>query len=86
MTEDDRQLHLPDALTHAAVPLGNDSPAAATHDTSAIESGPIVSRMEEVFPLVWLGMLTVVCVIGIYKIVEGGAPAEGLDDVANLFR
>ena len=86
MTEDDREIHLPEALTHAAVPLADDSPAAATHNTSAIESGAIVSRMEELFPLVWLGMLTVVCVIGIYKIAEGGAPAEGLDDIANLFR
>jgi len=80
MTED-HELHLPDALTHAAVPPPT-SPAAdaLTHaavppleplpaDEPTVESGPFVTRMEELFPVVWLGMLIVVSVIGIYSAV-----------------
>ncbi len=81
MTED-RELHLPDALTHAAVPPPESPPTdAPTHaavpppppppgDTRAVESGAVVDRIEEIFPLVWLGMLTVVSVVGIYNAVS----------------
>ena len=80
MTED-HELHLPDALTHAAVPPPQPpSTDALTHAAvppleplptaePAVESGAIVNRIEELFPLVWLGMLTVVSVIGIYSAV-----------------
>lgn len=85
MTED-HELHLPDALTHAAVPPPESPPTdapptdALTHaavpplespptDVPAVESGAIVNRIEELFPLAWLGMLTVVSVIGIYSAV-----------------
>ena len=64
MTED-HELHLPDALTHAAVPPPESPPTAAP----TVESGAVVNRMEELFPLVWLGMLTVVSVVGIYNAV-----------------
>ncbi|MCH7810189.1 MAG: hypothetical protein IH863_06390 [Chloroflexi bacterium] len=66
MTED-HELHLPDALTHAAVPPPAPPPAAAPNDALAVESGAVVNRIEELFPLVWLGMLTVVSVVGIYS-------------------
>ena len=80
MTED-RELHLPDALTHAAVPPPSSPTDAFTHaavppppppsgDTRAVESGAVVDRIEEIFPLVWLGMLTVVSVVGIYNAVS----------------
>ncbi len=84
MTED-HELHLPDALTHAAVPPPESPPTDAPTDAlthaavpplespttaePAVESGAIVNRMEELFPLVWLGMLTVVSIIGIYSAV-----------------
>ncbi len=80
MTEDD-ELHLPDALTHAAVPPLEPPPTdALTHAAvppleppptaePTVESGALVNQMEEIFPLVWLGMLTVVSVIGIYSAV-----------------
>ena len=68
MTED-REFHLPDALTHAAVPPPAPPPAAAAGDALAVESGPVVDLLEELFPLAWLGMLTVVSVIGIYSAV-----------------
>ncbi len=70
MTEDQRELHLPEALTHAAVPPPGEPPADAKHDAAAVESGPVVDRLEELFPLVWLGMLTVVSVVGIYNAVS----------------
>ena len=68
MTED-REFHLPDALTHAAVPPPAPQPAAAAGDALAVESGPVVDLLEELFPLAWLGMLTVVSVVGIYSAV-----------------
>lgn len=68
MTED-HELHLPDALTHAAVPPPAPPPSAAPNDALAVESGPVVTGIEEIFPLLWLGMLTVVSVIGIYSAV-----------------
>ncbi len=68
MTED-HELHLPDALTHAAVPPPGTPPAAAPNNALAVESGAVVNRIEELFPLVWLGMLTVVSVVGIYSAV-----------------
>ncbi len=68
MTED-YGFHLPDALTHAAVPPPAPSPAAASGDALAVESGAVITRIEEFFPLVWLGMLTVVSVVGIYSAV-----------------
>ncbi len=52
-----------DALTHAAVPPLAPIPTAEP----AVESGDVANRMEEIFPLLWLGMLTVVSVIGIYS-------------------
>ena len=66
MTED-HELHPPDALTHAAVPPPAPPPVAAPNDALAVESGAVVNRIEELFPLVWLGMLTVVSVVGIYS-------------------
>ncbi len=68
MTED-HELHLPDALAHAAVPPPDTPPTAAPNDALAVESGAVVNRLEELFPLLWLGMLTVVSVIGIYSAV-----------------
>ncbi len=73
MTED-HELHLPDALTHAAVPPPDAPPTAAPppdapDDAPTVESGDVVNRIEELFPLVWLGMLTIVSVIGIYSAV-----------------
>ena len=72
MTED-YDLHLPAALAHAAVPPPMAPPAAAPgdapNDALAVESGDVVNRIEELFPLAWLGMLTVVSVIGIYSAV-----------------
>ncbi len=73
MTED-HELHLPDALTHAAVPPPAAPPTAAPptaapDDAPTVESGDVVNRIEELFPLIWLGMLTVVSVIGIYSAV-----------------
>ena len=78
MTED-HELHLPDALTHAAVPPPESPPTTAPptaapppdapDDAPTVESGDVVNRIEELFPLVWLGMLTVVSVIGIYSAV-----------------
>ncbi len=69
MTEDHRELHLPEALTHAAVPLPGEPQTAAEHDAPTDESDSVPSRLEELFPLIWLGMLTVVCVVGIYSAV-----------------
>ena len=69
MTED-HELHLPDALTHAAVPPPAPQPAAALGDALAVESGPVIERLEELFPIVWLGMLTVVSIVGIYNAVS----------------
>jgi len=69
MTED-HELHLPHALTHAAVPPPDAPPTATPGDALAVESGDVVNRMEEFFPLVWLGMLTVVSVVGIYNAVS----------------
>ncbi len=66
MTEDERELHPPDALTHAAVVPPNESNTA---DAAAVESGPVVNRLEELFPLIWLGMLSIVCVVGVYNAV-----------------
>ncbi len=83
MTED-RGFHLPDALTHAAVPPPAPPPEPAPGDALAVESGDVVNRLEELFPLLWLGMLTVVIVIGVYNAASGGAPAEAIDDLANL--
>ena len=68
MTED-LGLHLPEALTHAAVPPPDAPPTAAPNDALAVESGAVVNRIEALFPLVWIGMLTVVSVIGIYSAV-----------------
>ena len=80
MTED-HELHLPDGLTHAAVPPPHLPPTdALAHaavpplepppmEEPTVESGPFVNRMEELFPVVWLGMLIVVSVIGIYSAV-----------------
>ncbi len=68
MTED-REFHLPDALTHAAVPPPAPRPAAAPGDALAVESGPVINLLEELFPLAWLGMLTVVSFVGIYSAV-----------------
>ncbi len=70
MTEDHRELHLPDALIHATVPPPDEQPTAAPGDALADESGAVVSRIEEFFPLIWLGMLTVVSVVGIYNAVS----------------
>ncbi|HEY5639219.1 MAG TPA: hypothetical protein VIW01_04150 [Dehalococcoidia bacterium] len=70
MTEDQRELHLPEALTHAAVPPPEKPPGDAKSDALAVESGPVVERLEELFPLIWLGMLTVVSVVGIYNAVS----------------
>ena len=61
----DQELHLPDALTHAAVP-----PPAVPGDPLAVESGTIVTGIEDFFPLIWLGMLTVVSVVGIFNAVS----------------
>jgi hypothetical protein len=69
MTED-HELHLPEALTHAAVPLPDEPSTAAPDGALAVESGPVVTRIEEVFPLVWLGMLTVASAVGIYSAVS----------------
>lgn len=69
MTEDNRGLHLPEALSHAAVPLPDEPSTPAPGDPLTVESGPVVNRIEDVFPLVWLGMLTVACVVGIYSAV-----------------
>ncbi len=69
MTED-HELHLPDALIHATVPPPDEPPTAAPGDTLTVESGAVVNRIEELFPLVWLGMLTVVSVVGIYNAVS----------------
>jgi hypothetical protein len=68
MTED-YGFHLPDALTHAAVPPPAPPPAAASGDALSVESGPVIERLEEFFPLAWLGMLTVASVVGIYSAV-----------------
>ena len=68
MTED-HELHLPEALTHAAVPPPAPPPSAAPNDALAVESGAVITRIEEIFPLVWLGMLTVASVVGIYSAV-----------------
>ena len=72
MTED-HELHFPEALMHAAVPPPMAPPTAAPgdapNDALAVESGDVVKRIEELFPLAWLGMLTVVSVIGIYSAV-----------------
>ena len=62
---DDHELHLPDALIHAAAPPPNEPPTAPPD----VESGAVVNRIEELFPLIWLGMLTVVSVVGIYNAV-----------------
>ena len=69
MTEDHRELHLPEALTHAAVPPTREPHPAAEDDAPVVEGDPVPSRLEEIFPLVWLGMLTVVSVVGIYSAV-----------------
>jgi len=69
MTEDHRELHLPEALTHAAVPPPGEPHTAADDVAPAGESDAVPSRLEELFPLAWLGMLTVVCVVGIYSAV-----------------
>jgi hypothetical protein len=42
----------------------------ASLDPYAIEEGTLVGRAEELFPLAWLAMLTVVSVIGIYNAVS----------------
>ncbi len=68
MTED-HELHLPEALTHAAVPPPAPPPSATPNDALAVESGAVITRIEEIFPLVWLGMLTVASVVGIYSAV-----------------
>ncbi len=68
MTED-YGFHLPDALTHAAVPPPAPPPPAAPTDALAVESGAVITRIEEIFPLLWLGMLTVASVVGIYSAV-----------------
>ncbi|HUF52447.1 MAG TPA: DnaJ domain-containing protein [Dehalococcoidia bacterium] len=39
-------------------------------DPHAIYAGETITRLERLWPLVWLGMLTVVCVIGIYNAVR----------------
>ncbi|HEY5625198.1 MAG TPA: hypothetical protein VIT93_01785 [Dehalococcoidia bacterium] len=70
MTEDQRELHLPDALTHAAVPPADKERLATPDAALSVESGPVLDRMEDLFPLVWLGMLTVVSVVGIYNAVS----------------
>ena len=69
MTED-HELHLPDALTHAAVPPPMAPTTAAPGDALTVESGDVVNRIEELFPLAWLGMLTVASVVGIYSAVS----------------
>jgi len=61
--------HLPDALTHAAVPPPAPTPVAAAGDALAVESGPVINLLEELFPLAWLGMLTVASFVGIYSAV-----------------
>ena len=66
----DHELHLPDALAHAAVPPPAPPPPAAPGDALAVESGTIVTSIEDFFPLIWLGMLTVVSVVGIFNAVE----------------
>ena len=68
MTED-YDLHLPAALAHAAVPPPAPPPTPAPNDALAVESGAVINRIEEIFPLVWLGMLTVASVVGIYSAV-----------------
>ncbi len=67
---DDHELHLPDALIHAAAPPPDKPPTDAPDDARTVESGAVVNRIEELFPLVWLGMLTVVSVVGIYNAVS----------------
>jgi len=67
---DDHELHLPDALIHAAAPPPDEPPTAPPDDARSVESGAVVNRIEELFPLVWLGMLTVVSVVGIYNAVS----------------
>lgn len=66
---EDYELHLPDALTHAAVPPPAPPPTPAPNDALAVESGAVINRIEEIFPLVWLAMLTVASVVGIYSAV-----------------
>lgn len=44
--------------------------AAELSDPRAVYDGEVVNRLEDIFPLAWLAMLTVVCVIGIYNAVR----------------
>jgi len=69
MTED-HELHLPDALMHASVPPPDEPPTAASGDMPAIENGAVADRIEEFFPLIWLGMLTIASVVGIFSAVS----------------
>jgi hypothetical protein len=81
---DERELHLPDAIAHSVVPpveppaeaaapppqppAPEDLPPAS--DALSVESGPMIDVMEQAFPLIWLAMLTIVSVIGIYNAVS----------------
>ncbi|MEX0682050.1 MAG: hypothetical protein WD904_04845 [Dehalococcoidia bacterium] len=44
--------------------------AAELSDPRAVYDGEVIGRLEDIFPLAWLAMLTVVCVIGIYNAVR----------------
>jgi hypothetical protein len=51
-------------------PRKRDVPAAAATtaavDTDTIEDGEWISRIEYYFPQIWLGMLSILCALGIY--------------------
>jgi hypothetical protein len=79
MTEE-RPEHLPDAIAHAVVPPAETPAEAAAPPPPpsrgpvavavSVESGPTVELIEQLFPLAWLAMLTVVSVIGVYNAVS----------------
>jgi hypothetical protein len=80
---DEREVHVPDAIAHSVVPpIETAAEAAApppqptppeerpSGEALSVESGPVIEVMEQAFPLVWLAMLTIVSVIGIYNAVS----------------
>ncbi|MEO8458319.1 MAG: hypothetical protein ABI559_10950 [Chloroflexota bacterium] len=54
----------------AARPRKREVPAvalsAAVSETDTIEDGEWISRIEYYFPQIWLGMLSILCALGIY--------------------